>query len=378
MSDTSPHQTHGPDEARPDSRTSRRPRRWLTRAALPAACATLAGALTLLGGVTALASCGIGDPLGTSGAARWDVSAAADGSATSAAGRTGISGARPLDLSGVSSLRLSYAVRDVLEPIARQWGDQLSVSFVALDADTAQALADEDTTLPAGSISLNGDTVRPSASMIKLTVLACLLDEAASGQIDLQQTVELTAGDIVDGSGTLQYEEPGTTYTLEGLASHMISESDNVATNLLINELGMDAINEEAARLGLAGTSLHHTMMDTTGTDPVLNSTSSDDAARLLAMIATGTLVDGDASTLARSFLEAQTVDTGLDAGVPDGVTVAHKTGTVEGAIHDGGIVYATRPYVLVVMTQGLDYGEATSLIAQVSSAVYDAVEGAA
>ena len=357
--------------------------RVLTRIVLPLCCAGVAGALTLFGGVTALASCGIGDPLGTGGipadgTAADGANTADDITGTDASERVGSSSASGLNLSGISSLGLPYAVRDALEPIARQWGDALSVSFVALDDDTADELASGETALPAGSLSFNGDVVRPSASMIKLAILACLLDEAAAGQIDLQQTLELTPEDIVGGSGTLQNEAPGTTYTLEELAYHMIAESDNVATNMLIGVLGMDAVNAEAVALGLPDTALHHTMMDTVTIDPELNSTSSDDTARLLAMIASGSLVNAEASALAESFLEAQTVDTGLDAGVPDGVVVAHKTGTVEGAIHDGGIVYATKPYVLVVMTQGLEYDTAAALIEQVSSTVYAAVEDAA
>ena len=397
MSDASPSPSTGPSEERAQSQAPcptdgsassgqsefRGARRALTRVVLPIACAALAGALTLFGGVTALASCGIGDPLGTAGGSASGGSpdadreaGASDGGAATVLG--GSSGATGLDLDGVSSLGVSYAVRDALEPIARQWGDALSVSFVALDEDTADELASGSSTLPAGSLSLNGSVVRPSASMIKLAILACLLDEAASGAVDLQQELELAPDDIVEGSGVLQYEEPGTTYTLEELAYHMIAESDNVATNMLIGVLGMDAVNAEAAQLGLSGTSLHHTMMDTVAIDPELNSTTSDDAARLLAMVASGSLVNADASALAESFLEAQTVDTGLDAGVPDDVVVAHKTGTIEEAVHDGGIVYARQPYVLVVMTQGLEYGEVAALIEQVSATVYEAVEGAA
>ncbi len=377
MSDTPP-PSHNVDASASPQKHRAVPR-WLTHVVAPLLCAATAGSLTLFGGVTALASCGIGGPLSTS--LRGDASqgASAWGDAAGTVVREGGSDASVLDLSGVSSLRLSYAVRDALEPLAQQWGDQLSVSFVALNADTASGLVDGNETLPAGSVSLNGDAVIPSASMIKLAILACLLDESAQGHVDLDTTLELTPDDIVGGSGTLQHAEPGTTYTLEELAYRMIAESDNVATNMIIGVLGKDAINAEAARLGLSHTELHHTMMDTTGTDPENNCTSADDVARILAMVATGLLVDADSSALAQDFLEAQTVDMGLDAGVPDGVVVAHKTGTIEGAIHDGGIVYASgQTYVLSVMTQGLDYAEATNLIERVSSTVYAAVESVA
>lgn len=372
-----PSSAHGPEGT---SRSRRRTApRWLTHVALPLLCALAVGCLVLFGSVTALASCGVGDPLGVGATTGSQSDAAtgrtASGTASTQAQVAEIAGASALDLTGFSSLSLSFAVRDALEPIAQEYGDALSVSFVALDDTTAASLQQSATTLPTGAVSLNGDVTHPSASMIKLAVLACLLDEAAAGTVDLQSMLEMGADDIVGGSGTLQHAQPGTSYTLEELAWHMIAESDNVATNLLINLLGMDAINAEATALGLGSTSLHHTMMDTVTVDPENNSTSSDDVARVLAMIATGTLVNADTSALAQGMLEAQTIDCGLDAGTPDGVTVAHKTGTIEGAIHDGGIVYAAdQPYVLVVMTQGLEYGEATELIARVARAVYAAV----
>ena len=59
---------------------------------------------------------------------------------------------------------------------------------------------------------------------------------------------------------------------------------------------------------------------------------------------------------------------------MPEGVEVAHKTGSLTNVEHDGGIVYADEPYVIVVMTEGISNDEATALIGDVSAAVYEAM----
>ena len=81
-------------------------------------------------------------------------------------------------------------------------------------------------------------------------------------------------------------------------------------------------------------------------------------------------------SELAMSFLLQQTINAGLTDAIPAGVQVAHKTGELIQAEHDGGIVLAAHPYVLVVMTEGIDNYLGVSVIADVSRAVYVATNG--
>ena len=139
--------------------------------------------------------------------------------------------------------------------------------------------------------------------MIKLVVLAALLDEAAAGQIDLSAQVEVTSSDIVSGTGTVQDDGPGT-YELRELARRMIADSDNTATNVIVDLIGMDAVNEEASKLGLTGTVMARKMMDMVAADQGMrNRMTSDDAATILNLIASGKLVNEQMSELAMSFL---------------------------------------------------------------------------
>ena len=259
--------------------------------------------------------------------------------------------------------RASAAIRQAIELVTAPYGETVSVTYLPVGS-------------PASIVSVNGATQHASASMIKLVVLAALLDEAAAGQIDLAAQVEVTSSDIVSGTGTVQDDGPGT-YELQELARRMIADSDNTATNVIVDLIGMDAVNEEASKLGLTGTVMARKMMDMVAADQGMrNRMTSDDAATILNLIASGKLVNEQMSELAMSFLLQQTINAGLTDAIPAGVQVAHKTGELIQAEHDGGIVLAAHPYVLVVMTEGIDNYLGVSVIADVSRAVYVATNG--
>lgn len=224
-----------------------------------------------------------------------------------------------------------------------------------------------------GEFDINGDMSMPSASMIKLLVLAEYLDEVDAGELSGTDTYTLDVDDIVGGSGSMQADRPGTEYALDEVARRMIYQSDNVATNALIDAMGIDRIQQKAESLGLGGTLLVHKLMST-DEDGLNNAMSANDASALLAWIADGTLASAGSCERAEEFLLAQEDDEGLAQGIPAGVAFGHKTGSTDEVRHDGGIVYAERPYVICVLTEGIDYDEANTLMAQISAAVYDAL----
>ena len=335
-----------------------KPTKLLSRLALAGAGAALAGVCAV-----ALAGCGLpgltqsddGDVAGSSAADASALSARHASEAVDSAAASSAADAR----------QKALAVQQAVQDVVAEYGEGVSVTFMPVGE-------------PEGLVSVNGGVRHSSASMIKLLVLAALLDAAQQGTVDLSSDVEVAPEDIVSGTGTIQDEGAGT-YALQELARRMIADSDNTATNVIVDLIGMDAVNAEAEKLGLSGTVMARKMMDTSAAEQGMqNRMSSDDAATILNMIATGTLVSPDMSNLALGFLLQQSVNAGLTDGVPAGVDVAHKTGELVQVEHDGGIVLASYPYVLVVMTEGVDNGVGTSLIAQVSAAVYAASNGEA
>lgn len=247
-----------------------------------------------------------------------------------------------------------YEVRQMVS----EYGESVAVSVVPLDESPG--------------FSINGEKSFVSASMIKLLILEDYLRSVEQGAINPDGIYTRDAKDVVGGTGVIQNEASGTVYTYDDLARHMVMYSDNTATNVLINVLGMDSINEEAVSLGLSGTNLQRKMMELNS--GVENHISADDAAFILASIANHTLVSKDLSEKAESYLLKQTDSDGLAQGLPAGVEFGHKTGSLDSVRHDGGIVYSQSPYVIVVLTE-LNATTANSLMSKISNTVYKALE---
>lgn len=260
-----------------------------------------------------------------------------------------------------AAIALSAQVQSAIEQVASQYGTGVSVTYIPFASTDAIA-------------SVNGSTQRLSASMIKMLVLACLLDKVAAGEVDLSAQLAIQADELADGTGDIQSAGVGATYSVYELARAMISNSDNTAANMLIDLLGFDAINAEAAKLGLAHTTLANKLNTGGALNEGRNVTSSDDMARLFVAIATAQVGDEQLCSEALGFLTQQTLEGGIPLGVPDGITCAHKTGSIDGVENDGAIVYASYPYVLVVLTEGVDDG--ISVAEQISQAVYAVTNG--
>lgn len=218
-----------------------------------------------------------------------------------------------------------------------------------------------------------------SASMIKLLIAHTFLGQVKAGAYSLQDSYILQSSDIVGGTGTLAGLGAGASVTYGELVDKMISVSDNTAANVLIDACGMDEINADAAKLGLAATQLNRYMMDTTATAAgIENYTSADDIAVLLKMVWNGTFIDTDSSALVLAALEGQQDVGGILNGLPAGVVFAHKTGSLATVRHDGGIVEGERPYVLVVLCGGSGFNEqgALDVMAQIGAVTYSGIVG--
>src|SRR5260370_5404706 len=110
---------------------------------------------------------------------------------------------------------------------------------------------------------LHADEVLPTASSIKIAILAELYHQAQQGKLKLSDLYTLQSSDLVSGSGIAGALTPGVTrLTLRDVAALMISVSDNSATNVIIDRIGMDNLNALLDSLGLTHTRLRRKMMD--------------------------------------------------------------------------------------------------------------------
>jgi beta-lactamase class A len=198
----------------------------------------------------------------------------------------------------------------------------------------------------------------PSASLIKLPILAAFWETVEAGRLDPNERVSVSAEALrVGGTGVLKALAPGLQPTWSDLATLMITVSDNVATNLIIDRLGVEAIQAWIDRAGLAETRIERRMMDRSAMSAGReNWTSAADMETLLTAIAAGTCVSGEASREMRRVLEAQQIQDRLARRLGEGVRVANKTGNFADVMHDAGVMTSLGDTLVVaVLTQGLD-----------------------
>jgi beta-lactamase class A len=206
----------------------------------------------------------------------------------------------------------------------------------------------------------------PTASTIKLTIVYELFKQVEEGKIRLDDTMALDRSKAVGGTGVLQ--QLGTpTLSIRDYATLMVMLSDNTATNVLIDRLGMPAIAKRMQTLGLTATKLRRHMMDAAAAQRGDENVSSPaDIVRLLEVMNTS---QPDAIALLKKSKESR-----LRKGLPAGVETADKPGELEGVRVDAGVVFVrNRPFILCVMTaflQSETEGERT--IEEMSRAAFE------
>ncbi|MBA2450395.1 MAG: serine hydrolase, partial [Chloroflexi bacterium] len=157
--------------------------------------------------------------------------------------------------------------------------------------------------------------------------------------------------------------------------SRMLTASDNVAADRLLDLLGLANVNGVIATLGLAGTHLTNYFVAAPRDSSVLNRTSPADMARYLELLAADQVVSPTASRELRALLFQNQDGSKLRRGLPPDARVAHKSGWFAGVSNDVGIVYhGQSAYVLAVFTQGIPNAEtANQTVAAIARAVHAA-----
>ena len=227
------------------------------------------------------------------------------------------------------------------------------------------------------SFSINGNEKVLSASMIKLLILAELMKKVSENKFSLSDTITITNFMKTRGDGVLKELNAGHHFTLKELATLMIIVSDNQATNILIDFLGMENINLLGKELGLKETFLERRMMDAearkNGYD---NYTCADDISSLLKLIYQEKLINKEASQFMLDILLRQQQGERLQRYLPSDIKIAHKCGDLDNLENDGGIIWlGDKVYILVVLTSGMSNLECKQTIGKISKFVYDKME---
>lgn len=229
------------------------------------------------------------------------------------------------------------------------------------------------------TVLINENEVFPSASVIKVPMLIEIMFQRDEGRLSLDETFVLPESDKVAGSGVLRDLHEGLELTLRDLAVLMIIVSDNTATNMIIERIGMDTVNERMRGLGLKTVTLARKMYDweqqKLGMENVI---SAYEMLLLLRWLAEGGISSKSTSEEILDIMARQQYRDKIPLLLPEDTRVANKTGSIAGVTHDVGVVYTPNgPYVLCALARDVDdKPQAERAIAEVSRRMYDHFTG--
>lgn len=238
------------------------------------------------------------------------------------------------------------------------------------------------------ALDVQGDRPFHAASTMKVPVMIELFRRHESGLLSLDSTLQVKNAfrSIVDGSlysikddsDQEIYQRIGERMTLRELMRRMMTVSSNLATNLLIEEVSADSVRQTASRLGAPSMNVLRGVEDLKAFERKLsNTTTSRDLAALLYKLTVGEAVSPAADSAMLEIMAMNVFNDMIPAGLPEDARVVNKTGWITAVHHDAAVVYPhrQRPYVLVILTEGLeDERQSSALGAEIARTVHAAL----
>jgi len=255
-----------------------------------------------------------------------------------------------------------------------------SVHTIVRETDAVVGVAILDLT-DQRAFYLNADAIYPTASTIKIAVLAELYRQHERGSgAKLGDLYTVNAKDGVGTEGILQSMSAGVSrITNRDLALLMVSLSDNSATNVLIDRVGMDNVNSWLSQLGLERTRLRRHMLDVKAAQEGRENTSTPrELVTMLLAIHEGR-VFGKATTEEFFRMLSTQKSSYIPRHLPADLMIANKPGNLDAVRNDAGIIFVPgRPFAIAVMTtfatDGVEAEESIGRIAQAAWSYFDRV----
>lgn len=207
---------------------------------------------------------------------------------------------------------------------------------------------------------LRADEQVRTASTIKLPIMTEVFRQVAEGKIGWTDEIVISKQNKVGGSGILGEFTDGLKIDLRTATNLMIVLSDNTATNVVLDKVSSNAVNDHMAKLGLKDTLSLRKIGgggDAKAYDEPLNKlfgigrSSPKDMVRLLEMLERGEVVSKEASAEMIAILKRQQYKDGIGRNALDTVPVASKSGSLDRLRSDVGIVYTRRGRIAMAIT---------------------------
>jgi beta-lactamase class A len=227
--------------------------------------------------------------------------------------------------------------------------------------------------------SLNEKNAMPSASCIKIPIAMALLKEVEGGAVDLEQRFFISKEEMVEGAGII-HELDEKEYSLRELLTAMLIQSDNTATNKIIDALGMEKINASIKELKLKETTLKRKMMDFEARGKGLdNFSSSCDLGRCLKILHQASYLNRDYSDFMINILKRSQNREKITYYIPEREwsRIGNKSGSLEGIENDAALMNLDKGnFVFVAMSKALPnnvYGTVT--ISRLGKMMWDIID---
>ncbi len=223
------------------------------------------------------------------------------------------------------------------------------------------------------TFAINEHSLFPQASAIKIPILMEVYRQAGEGKFKLSDLRRIEKADKTPGSGVLSELGDGTVeLSLHDLCVLMILVSDNTATNILIDLVGMENVNQMLEGLGLQKTRLRRRMMDmAAATRGEENVSTPAEAARIMEILYRGEFISrAVCDEIMAILLKPKTG--AIRSALPEGTPVAFKPGGIGGVVTEWAIVLLKhRPYVVAVMENYCLGEEASGAIKEISKVLH-------
>lgn len=224
---------------------------------------------------------------------------------------------------------------------------------------------------------LNGEHDFSSASTVKILILAALAEAVAKGRLSLDDSLPAAADIRIGGSGVVNWLDRDLQLTLRDHAWLMTAISDNSTSNVLIDAIGLEPINELGSRLNVGKTVLGRRYMDRNiPPGPAQNRATASGLVNILAAIYADEIATPELCAWVRQCLADQQHRDRLARHLPEGATYAGKAGTIYGINHDCGVISGGNGQIAVaVLTQGfLNPYDADRFIGRIGTAIGELV----
>lgn len=218
----------------------------------------------------------------------------------------------------------------------------------------------------------NEDLPLVAASVVKVPVMVEAFRQFRAGLLDPDEQVTIRPEDRMPSCGALTYLSDKVRPTLMDLTTLMIILSDNTAANLMIDRVGVDAVNRTMEERGVPGICLRRKFFQPQlAALGVTNTVTARGCGVLLEKLAKGELLGGEDDARMLSILYNQR----LNGKIPfflHGVKIAHKTGEDDGTTHDAALIQAKRPFVLCMLSNDVDVPEYERLMQDTARELYE------